>query len=142
VIVHLTRTLLHRHRAWSSSGASATSSNASFVTGILDRSGWDSASWIKGHGAPVNGTEPKHPGLANVFRAEFTWLAAAPVNSEKPPLAFVSGVGYFELYCNGAKLTDRMLDPGWTNFVKRAYYVTFDLSSKHTFLVLSSSAPL
>ena len=23
---------------------------------------------------------------------------------------------------------DRVLDPGWTNFVKRTYYITFDLS--------------
>lgn len=41
----------------------------------------------------------------------------------------VSGIGYFDLRCNGRKVGDSTLDTGWTDFAKRAYYVTFDIAS-------------
>ena len=29
---------------------------------------------------------------------------------------FISGIGYYELYCNGNKVGDHMLDVGWTDY--------------------------
>lgn len=44
--------------------------------------------------------------------------------------AYVSGVGYFELYLNGSKVGENLLDPGQTNYEKHSLYVTHDIS-KH-----------
>ncbi len=50
----------------------------------------------------------------------------------KTATAFVSGLGHFELFVNGSKVGDHVLDPGWTNYDKTAQYVTFDLTKQLT----------
>ena len=42
--------------------------------------------------------------------------------------ARVCGLGQFELYVNGRKVSDQELDPGWTDYRKYIEYVTFDLT--------------
>jgi alpha-L-rhamnosidase len=44
--------------------------------------------------------------------------------------AYVSGVGYFELYINGEKVGDHVLDPGQTNYNKHTLYVTHDITEQ------------
>ncbi|MCS6859527.1 MAG: glycoside hydrolase family 78 protein [Abditibacteriales bacterium] len=43
--------------------------------------------------------------------------------------AYVTGLGYYELYLNGQKVGDRVLDPPYTNFGKRVYYSTYDVTN-------------
>lgn len=63
----------------------------------------------------------------NELRKEFFVFDASPIESA---IAYVSGVGYYELYVNGDKIdTSRKLDPGWTVYEKRTLLVSFDLSS-------------
>jgi alpha-L-rhamnosidase len=40
----------------------------------------------------------------------------------------VCGLGYYELYLNGKKVGDRVLDPTQTSYDKRAFYVTHDVT--------------
>ena len=51
--------------------------------------------------------------------------------SEKPSSAVtkVCGLGQFNLYVNGKKVGDHVLDPVWSDYRKAVYYVTFDLAS-------------
>ena len=42
--------------------------------------------------------------------------------------AFVCGLGQFQLYINGEKVTSRVLDPAWSAYDKLIYYVEFDLT--------------
>lgn len=42
--------------------------------------------------------------------------------------AYVSGLGLFELYLNGAKVGDHVLSPGLTDYDKRVLYVTYDVT--------------
>ncbi len=42
---------------------------------------------------------------------------------------YVSGLGYYEAYLNGQKVSGNMLDPGWTTYKKEALYVTHDITS-------------
>lgn len=42
--------------------------------------------------------------------------------------AYVSGLGYYELYLNGKKVGDHVLDPPYTNFHKRVYYTTYNIT--------------
>jgi len=43
-------------------------------------------------------------------------------------MAYVSGVGYCELYINGEKVGDSVLDPGQTSYDQHTLYVTHDIS--------------
>ncbi len=41
----------------------------------------------------------------------------------------ICGLGYYELYLNGSKVGDHVLDPALTPYHKRALYVTYDLAA-------------
>jgi hypothetical protein len=59
-----------------------------------------------------------------IFRKVFT-LADQPV---KRAVAFVCGLGHFELMVNGVKAGNHFIDPGWTNYRKTCLYVPFDVT--------------
>jgi alpha-L-rhamnosidase len=58
-----------------------------------------------------------------LMRKEFK--AGKEIKSAK---AFVAGIGYHELYINGKKVGDHVLDPGWTNYPQTVLYVSHDVS--------------
>ncbi|HEY3331000.1 MAG TPA: family 78 glycoside hydrolase catalytic domain [Capsulimonadaceae bacterium] len=66
------------------------------------------ASWIAGDGA---------------LRREFA-VSSGLVRAR----AYVSGLGYYEFYCNGAKVSASALAPSFTEFDKRVEYETIDLT--------------
>jgi alpha-L-rhamnosidase len=41
----------------------------------------------------------------------------------------VTAVGFYELYLNGNKVSDRVLDPGITDYRKTVLYSTYDVAS-------------
>jgi len=41
---------------------------------------------------------------------------------------YICGLGYYELRINGKKVGDHVLDPSWTNYEKRALYVTYNVT--------------
>ncbi len=44
--------------------------------------------------------------------------------------AYISGLGYYELRLNGKRLGDHVLDPGWTDYSKRVFYSTYDVTEQ------------
>ena len=46
----------------------------------------------------------------------------------KRAVAFICGLGQFELHMNGKKTGDDVLEPGWTNYAKTCLYVTHDVT--------------
>ena len=85
-----------------------------FHTGLFAESDWG-GEWIAspeaGLGAPL-------------LRREF-------ILDHEPSVAHVhiAGVGYYELYVNGHKVGDHVLDPGTTDYDERVLYETYDLST-------------
>jgi alpha-L-rhamnosidase len=67
-----------------------------------------------------------HPAAApaHYLRHEFT-----ADKSVARATAYVSGLGWFELHVNGRKVGDHVLDPIVSDYSKRAYYVTFDVTN-------------
>ncbi|CAF3333410.1 unnamed protein product [Rotaria socialis] len=63
----------------------------------------------------------------NELRKEFNVSSDSPIRTAT---AYVSGIGYYELYVNGNS-TDlsRKLDPGWTTYEKRTLLVSYDLTT-------------
>ena len=47
----------------------------------------------------------------------------------KRATAFICGLGYYEMSLNGRKVSDHMLDPGWTRYDRRSLYVAHDVTS-------------
>lgn len=62
---------------------------------------------------------------ARMLRKEFD-VASKP----KRAMAYVSGLGLFELYVNGNKIGNQVLSPGLTDYDKRVQYATFDVTSQ------------
>jgi hypothetical protein len=106
-------------RVWDANGEpSAWSAPASFETGLLVQSDWGSARWIE-----LAGRTNAQP--LPIFGRGFS--VEKPVKSAR---LYMSGLGLFEAQLNGAKLTDEVLAPGYTNYQLSAEYRTYDVTSK------------
>ena len=46
----------------------------------------------------------------------------------KKARAYICGLGYYELYLNGKRVGDHILDPGYTRYDRRVLYVTYDVT--------------
>ncbi|MHC4123778.1 MAG: glycoside hydrolase family 78 protein [Planctomycetota bacterium] len=88
--------------------------------GLLKKSDWK-AKWISAPSANDSCDVKPSP----FFRREFT--TAKPI---KKATAYICGLGYYELYINGRKIGDHVLDPAFTRYDKRALYVTYDVTSQ------------
>ena len=62
---------------------------------------------------------------ARMLRKEFD-VASKP----KRAMAYVSGLGLFELYVNGNKIGNQVLSPGLTDYDKHVQYLAFDITSQ------------
>lgn len=95
--------------------ASVWSKSARFITGIFSKEeikgNWITSNKEKGQAAPL-------------FRKSFD-LSSLPQNA----VIHISGLGYYELYINGQKVGDHVLDPGQTNYEDYAFYVTYDIKN-------------
>jgi len=61
---------------------------------------------------------------APLLRKEFQ--ASKKVRSAQ---VYVCGLGYHEIFLNGKRVGDHVLDPGWTDFSKRVLYVSHDVTN-------------
>ncbi len=112
--------------------ASPWSETASFVTGFLNPGEWN-AKWI----GPRHVTEFRskgtvllgHPG-ADDTQACAVYLRREFGLKDRAALAmiFISGLGHYELRLNGEKVGTSVLDPGWTDYRKKALYASHDVT--------------
>ncbi|MDA3816964.1 MAG: family 78 glycoside hydrolase catalytic domain [Prolixibacteraceae bacterium] len=109
-------------RTWNKdSVASPWSTPVSFVTGFLRPGDWAAnTQWIR---LPKAVSKEVNP--LPMFRKEFT--VSKKVSSA---WLYISGLGQFNSFLNGAKIGDNVIDPAWTDYSKTVNYVTFDLTSK------------
>lgn len=110
-------------RVWDKDGGeSAWSLPAMWTMGLLNASDWK-ATWI-GLDSTDDDAESEFSRLpARMLRREFR------VDKEvKRATAYVCGLGLFELYLNGQKVGDHVLEPGLTEYNKHVFYVTFDVT--------------
>ena len=97
-------------------GGTAESEVARFEMGLLEAGAWQ-AQWI---GRTTDTNANPAPLLRRAFALQ---------GEIKQARAYICGLGYYELYLNGQKVGDHILDPGYTRYDRRALYVTYDVTS-------------
>ncbi len=122
-------------QVWDNKGNTKESSTAYWQMGLLEKIDWANARWI-GYNEPVDslrifphmhqsGKKSWGPrrNILPLMRKEFDIKKTI-----RSATAYICGLGHFEMYLNGKKIGDHLLDPGWTNYAKHAQYVTFDIT--------------
>lgn len=101
-------------KVWNDTGEAATSKPTVWTMGLLNPEDWQ-AKWI---GSPTAAAVEPAPLLRKTFSIDKPILSA---------IAYISGLGYFELSINGKKIGNHELDPKFTRYDRRVLYVTHSL---------------
>jgi alpha-L-rhamnosidase len=104
-------------RVWDQSGAVSESKLAGWEMGLLQPADWG-AKWIA---RTTDTNSNPAPLLRRAFKLD---------GKIKQARAYICGLGYYELYLNGGKVGDHILDPGYTRYDRRALYVTYDVTDQ------------
>ncbi|MCX2484401.1 family 78 glycoside hydrolase catalytic domain [Pedobacter sp. MR2016-24] len=122
-------------KVWDNQHTTAWSAIADWRMGLLHTSDWKGAKWIAYEKLadsninvlPTDGKKDKFNAnnILPIFRKSFK------VDKQvKNAVAYISGLGQFEMHINGQKTGDHFLSPGWTKYDKEALYVAFDVTSQ------------
>jgi alpha-L-rhamnosidase len=99
-------------------------------TAGFDDSAWQNAAAVAAFGAKPWGRigVPSVASLPARYLTK-TFRTFAQKNKCKPvrATAYISGLGYYELYLNNKKIGDHVLDPVLTDYEKRVPYVTYEI---------------
>jgi alpha-L-rhamnosidase len=127
-------------KIWDEKGASSEWSEIQeFKMGLMNTENWGAAKWITLN--KDTRTSPhrfrdyktgkmKKPELVDGFPASY-FRNIVNVNKQIENVqAYVCGLGYYELYLNGSKVGDHVLDPAPSNYDKQAYYVNYDITEQ------------
>ncbi len=112
-------------QVWDQAGAvSPWSQPARWTMGLLKAEDWKGR-WIgKDEAKQRKEAGEFGPLPARMLRKEF-----AASKAVRRATAYISGQGSSELYLNGRKVSDHVLSPGLTEYEKRVFYVTHDVTS-------------
>ncbi|WP_181151374.1 family 78 glycoside hydrolase catalytic domain [Sphingobacterium gobiense] len=116
-------------------GNVAESTVQSFHTGLLSEADWGRAQWITKEKLPDSLINPL-PLSSSKLRIDKNYdlpVFRKNVNVDKKvasSIAYISGLGHYELLLNGQPVDSAMLQPGWTKYDKEAYYVVYDLTDR------------
>lgn len=103
--------------------ASPWSAVASWEMGLLDAANWK-AVWINdGKSNPAEDADFFTPDPAPLFRTNFQLERPA-----RKARLHISGLGYYDARINGSPVGDPCLDPIWTDYSKRVFYSTYDVT--------------
>ena len=123
---------------WDTSGAECTDSSpepAWFETALLDEAAWQGAQWLARYDGKANETgcelyAETERTQAPRFRREFSTAgdsdSAATVVTAR---AYISGLGYYQMYIDGERVGTSRLDPGWTTYDHTVLYACYDVTS-------------
>ena len=104
---------------WDDRGARSETVRSGFETGFMDPSQWR-AKWIKG---TLDDCTERDQCPAPLLRREFR--LPKPVRQAR---LYASGMGYGTYHLNGSRVGNALMDPGFTDYMDRAFYVTHDVT--------------
>ncbi len=112
-------------RVWDADGeASEWAEPAHWSMGLLNDRDWQ-AEWISFLDERVLEATPEHRVLppARYYREDFQ-----ANNVIKRATVYATALGNYDLHINGERVTEDRFMPGWTDYHKRVYYNTFDVT--------------
>ena len=103
---------------------SAWSDTGTWSTGLLEASDWK-AQWISfKDDSKLEASQQKMVlPPARHYRKEF-----AASGEIRRATAYATALGIYELHINGRRVSEQMFTPGWSDYRKRLYYNTFDVT--------------
>ncbi|WP_397445711.1 alpha-L-rhamnosidase [Polaribacter sp. R77954] len=133
------QTYFWKVKIWDENGESTKwSAVQKFEMGLLTKKNWGDSKWI----TLKNDTRTspyqfrnyktgrmKTPKKVNGFAASYFRNELAIDKKVENAQVYICGLGYYELYLNGEKVGDHVLDPAPSNYDKQAYYVNYDITS-------------
>lgn len=114
-------------QAWDRDGRPAAwSAPATWTMGLLSESDWKSR-WISARDpSPLwTRTDALHLPPARHYRKAFE---AGP--AVRRATVYATALGIYELHLNGQRVGDARFAPGWTDYRRRVYYQTYDVTSQ------------
>jgi alpha-L-rhamnosidase len=102
---------------WDRKGRAFLSPVAWFETGMMDQSNWK--------GCWITDTRDINQTVAAWYRKSFT--IHKPIRSAR---VYIAVAGLYELYFNGRRIGDHYMDPMYTRFDRRNFYVTYDVTKE------------
>jgi alpha-L-rhamnosidase len=116
-------------RVWDNENKpSAWSQPASFSMGLLQPTDWQ-GQWIS-----YKDTTPLHTSRQSLYlpAPRYYRKQTRVVKPIRRAMLYASALGIYDAYINGRRVSDRMFSPGWSDYLKRAYYNSFDVTSLMT----------
>jgi len=108
-----------------------------FEMGLMNSANWGDSKWITlnedTRRSPYRFRDyktgrMKEPQRVDGFAASYFRNEINITKSIENAQAYICGLGYYELYLNGEKVGDHVLDPAPSNYDKQAYYVNYDIT--------------
>lgn len=113
-------------RTWNASDESSTwSETQKYTTALIDSK--PTAAWIS-----FKDDSPFHKEAKKLHLPSPRYYRKSLTNDKKitKAIAYASALGIYELHLNGKRVGDTYFAPGWTNYRKRVYYNTYDLTAE------------
>lgn len=118
-------------------GKDSWSEPAYFITGLLKIDDWKNAKWIAFAKLPDSmKVYPGIQGSGDRLGNKDLGRAIVPYFRKKFPIykkitsayAYVCGLGQYALYLNGKRVDTTFINPAWSDYAKRDYYNTYDIT--------------
>jgi alpha-L-rhamnosidase len=127
-------------RIWDETNKVSTWSEAQlFEMGLMEETQWDGAEWIS-LSEDTRVSEHRYreyqtnkmpaPTMVTSHPAGYFRKIISPDKKIDKARVYICGLGYYELYLNGDKVGDHVLDPAPSNYDKQAYYVSYDITDE------------
>ncbi|MBB3696628.1 glycoside hydrolase family 78 protein [Flammeovirga yaeyamensis] len=124
-------------KIWDEKGkASEWSPIGTFEMGLMNQEDWGESKWLSVVDNRTSEYQPrayktgkmKSPIMVKSQAAGYFRKVIDTEKEIKSARAYVCGLGYYELYINGDKIGDHVLDPAPSNYDQQAYYVSYDIT--------------
>ena len=139
------KTYFWKVKIWDEKGDSSSWSDVQeFQMGLIKKENWGDSKWITlnkdTRTSPYQFRDYKTGRMGNQPAKKVNGFAASYFRNElaidkkiESAQAYICGLGYYELYLNGEKVGDHVLDPAPSNYDKQAYYVNYDVTTQLQF---------
>ena len=125
-------------RIWDEQGNMSNWSEAQvFEMGLMNDENWGNSKWItlnrdkrtsEYRFREYKTGKMNQPVLVDGFPASYFRNELVVNKDVSNAQVYIVGLGYYELFLNGKKVGDQVLDPAPSNYEKQAYYVNYDIS--------------